>query len=201
MGVSKEELCAAYPNLYHMAHLDSWGGILKHGLLSTSALMTLFGIEGDDRKRIELRKREEGVEISHPDHGRAFIRDQKPIIESKLKDALEDCSIEDWYRLLNSLVFFWLNKDRLATLLSAKAYRDNPHLVLTLETLPLVRDYEHRIMLSPMNSGNTLPIAHKRGTKTFKSMRDYPFADDLPPGSAGWIIRHSPPVRGLLRLA
>lgn len=24
---------------------------------------------------------------------------------------------------------------------------------------------------------------------------------DLPPGSAGWIIRHSPPVRGLLRLA
>lgn len=30
---------------------------------------------------------------------------------------------------------------------------------------------------------------------------NFPEPSDLPPASAGWIIRHSPPVKGLLRLA
>jgi hypothetical protein len=179
MGVTKEELSAAYPYLYHMAAVNSWEGIRKHGLLSTSSLLTLFEVQGKSRERIELQRRNESVEISHPKHGSAVIRDQKPIIESKLKAALTDCKIEDWYLLLNGRVFFWLNRDRLATLLSAKEYRLKPHLVLTLETLPLVSEHEDKITLSPMNSGNTLPIAHKRGKSTFMTIKDYPFGDRL----------------------
>jgi len=51
--------------------------------------------------------------------------------------------------------------------------------VLTVETLPLARDYIASIMLSPMNSGNTVPIARPRGFTTLKKMSDYPFEQRL----------------------
>jgi uncharacterized protein DUF7002 len=179
MGVTPDELAAFYPYLYHMAEPGTWESICRHGLLSTSSLLTLFEFDGEARRPYEERKREESVEINHPCHGRAVLRDQKPIIESKLKFALQDCTLTDWYKLLNSRVFFWLSIDRLNTLLSARQYRGKPHTILTLETLPLALDYEASITLSPMNSGNTLPVAHPRGLATFRRMKDYPFAERL----------------------
>ncbi len=182
MAVTPQGLASLYPLLYHMAEPDSWESISKYGLLSTSALLTLFAINDAKRQEIESCKRAESIEIKHPTHGHAVIRDQKPIIESKLETALQDCTVEEWYRLLNKRVFFWLTMERLITLLSAREYRKKPHTILTLETLPLVTDYEASITLSPMNSGNTLPIAHPRGSKTFLSLKDYPFAERLKRG-------------------
>ena len=182
MGVTPEELAELYPRLYHMAEADSWESITRHGLLSTSALLDLFEINGEERLNIELRKRVRSHEIRHRNHGRAVVRDQKPIIESKLQASLKDCTLEEWYRLLNGRVFFWLTKERLDTLLSAKAYREKPHTVLTLDTRSLASDYAGSITLSPMNSGNTLPIAHPRGTATFSRMRDYPFQERVKRG-------------------
>jgi hypothetical protein len=177
MGVTPEELSQTYPRLYHMADAQSWESIQKHGLLSTSSLLDLFGVKGREREDIESRRRPESVPIVHEKHGRAVVRDNKPIIESKLRTALKNCTLEQWYRLLNKFVFFWLTPERLQTLLCARAYRDHPHAVLTVETLPFVRKYEQRIVLSPMNSGNTQPIAHERSPETFKKMRDYPFQE------------------------
>ncbi|MGD1079885.1 MAG: hypothetical protein ABR881_16295 [Candidatus Sulfotelmatobacter sp.] len=177
MGVTPEELSQTYPRLYHMADAQSWESIQKHGLLSTSSLLDLFGVEGREREDIESRRRPESVPIVHEKYGRAVVRDNKPIIESKLRTALKNCTLEQWYRLLNKFVFFWLTPERLQTLLCARGYRDHPHAVLTVETLPFVRKYEQRIVLSPMNSGNTQPIAHERSPETFKKMRDYPFQE------------------------
>jgi Family of unknown function (DUF7002) len=183
MGVTPEQLSEYYPRLYHMAESDSWDGINKHGLLSTSSLLTLFEIAGDERRKIELCKREGSKEITHERHGRAVIRDQKPIVESKLRTALGGhMTPEEWYGLLNGKVFFWLTVERLTTLLSAREYRSKPHLVLTLETLPLASAYENSITLTSINSGNTLPIAHPRGRATFKNMKDYPFAERVKRG-------------------
>lgn len=182
MGVTPEELAQLYPRLYHMAEADSWTSIAKYGLLSTSALLDLFEIKGEERENIESRRRERSYEITHPEHGRAIVRDQKPIVESKLQASLQDCTLEEWYRLLNGRVFFWLTEERLNTLLSAKEYREKPHTVLTLDTQSLARDYAKSITLSPMNSGNTLPIAHPRGTATFSRVQDYPFTERLKRG-------------------
>jgi hypothetical protein len=182
MGVTPEELSELYPRLYHMAEADSWESIMRFGLLSTSALLDRFGIDGDERQNIELLRRGRSYEISHPAHGRVVIRDQKPIIESKLHAALQNCTLEEWYKLLNGRVFFWLTKERLSTLLSARQYRDKPHTVLTLDTRSLAKDYVNSITLSPMNSGNTLPIAHPRGRATFSRMQDYPFQERLKRG-------------------
>jgi hypothetical protein len=177
MGVTPEELAQTYPRLYHMADAQSWESIQTHGLLSTSSLLDLFEVKGQQREDIEIRRRPESVPIVHDKHGRAVVRDNKPIIESKLRSALKDCTLEQWYRLLNKHVFFWLTRERLRTLLCARTYRDHPHAVLTLETLPFVRRYEQRIVLSPMNSGNTQPFAHERSPETFKKIRDYPFQE------------------------
>ena len=182
MGVTPKDLAAYYPHLFHMAEHGSWEGIRRHGLLSTSSLLSLFEITGDERHEIEVCKRKESRKIIHPVYGHAVIRDQKPIIESKLEAALRGCTAAEWYGLLNSRVFFWLNIKRLNTLLSAKEYRNKPHTVLTLETLPLVTHYETSITLSPMNSGNTLPIAHPRGPNTFRRMEEYPFRERLQRG-------------------
>src|ERR1700722_1231074 len=177
MGVIPEELSQTYPRLYHMADADSWQNIQKHGLLSTSSLLDLFGVKGREREDIESSRHPESVPIVHEKHGRAVVRDNKAIIESKLRTALRKCTLEQWYLLLNKFVFFWLTLERLQTLLCARGYRDHPHAVLTLETLLFVRKHEQRIVLSPMNSGNTQPIAHERSPETFKKMRDYPFRE------------------------
>jgi hypothetical protein len=177
MGVTPEELAQAYPRLYHMADAQSWESIRKHGLLSTSSLLDLYEVKDKERADIEIRRRPDSVPILHDKHGRAVVRDQKPLIESKLRKALTDCTLEQWYRLLNKYVFFWLTPERLQTLLCARAYRGHTHAVLTLETFSFVRRYEDRIVLSPMNSGNTQPIAHPRGTATFQKMGDYPFRE------------------------
>jgi hypothetical protein len=182
MGVTPEELATLYPRLYHMAEAGSWESIAKYGLLSTSALLDLFEIKGRERLHIESRRRAQSYELSHPTHGRAVVRDQKPIIESKLRAALRDCTVKRWYRLLNRRVFFWLSRERLNTLLSARQYREKPHTVLILDTRSLAQDYAASITLSPMNSGNTLPIAHPRGPHTFRRMQGYPFQERLKRG-------------------
>jgi len=177
MGVTPEELAEAYPLLYHMADAQSWPSIRKHGLLSTSALLDLFQVESLERTRIEAARRPESVTISSRKHGHAVVRDQKPLIESKLSKTLTGCTISGWHRLLNKHVFFWLTKERLQTLLCARAYRDAPHAVLTVRTLPFVQRYQKQIVLSPMNSGNTQPFAHPRSPAIFMRTQNYPFKE------------------------
>jgi hypothetical protein len=176
MGVTPEGLAEVYPKLYHMADAESWPSIRKHGLLSTTALLDLFELRGKQRADIERCRRPGCVPINHAVHGRAVVRDQIPLIESKLAKALP-CGYTptQWYQLLNQHVFFWLTESRLQTLLCAKAYRGKAHAVLTIDTLPFVNRYADGIVLSPMNSGNTQPIAHKRDPAIFQKMSHYPF--------------------------
>src|SRR5947208_561341 len=97
-GVSIAKLADAYPRLYHVTSEGSWPFIEKHGLLSTEALLDLFEIIGAQRDQILASRRPECVTIENPAHGRAIIRDQKPLIESRLRTALEDgLRPKDWY--------------------------------------------------------------------------------------------------------
>lgn len=187
IGVTIEELATKYPRLYHMAAVDSWASINKHGLLSTSRLLDLFEVPAGERVKIENAKRWESVPIEHKTLGRAIIRDQKPLSEAKLKGCLKSCDLQAWYKLLNSHVFFWLDIERLKTMMSAREYRGKTHTVLTIETEPLVRKYEPTITLCPLNSGSTSPIAHSRGPHSFKPLNEYPFAERLNRGTYGCV--------------
>lgn len=175
-----EDLIARYPTIFHMAAGGSWPNIRRHGLLSTQRLLDLFEIQGERRERIVAKKREECEFLEHCVHGRAVIRDQKPIIESKLRDSLQDgLSLYDWYRVLNERVFFWVRREQLDVLLGAQAYRDGRHEVLIVDTARLIRDYIANIELSPMNTGTTKPMAHPRGRATFLPPYQFPYKERL----------------------
>lgn len=172
-----QELIVNCPVLFHMAERGSWESIRERGLLSTSALLELFEIAGEQRARIEGARRPENVTISHPKFGTVVIRDQKPMDDRGLQRSLQDgLTPTDWYRILNSRVFFWLSQDRLHKLLSAGAYKHKEHDVLELETKALVKAYRKKITLSPMNSGCTKPIPHPRGLSTFLPIEKYPYS-------------------------
>jgi hypothetical protein len=158
-----------------MAEADTWPSIRKSGLLSTSALLDLYGIDGEERRRIESCRREECVTIQHDIYGPAVIRDQKPMSERALRKCLKGITPTEWYRLLNGKVFFWLTAERVSRLLSARAYRGREHTVLTIDTARLLQNHQREVTLSPINSGSTVYNPQPRGADTFQTLANYPF--------------------------
>src|SRR5258708_11983134 len=108
MGVTPEELSKHYPRLYHMAHRDSWAGIQRHGLLCTNALVDLFRVPPEKRAHILNEQRTKSFPIANPQYGRAVIRDQKPLIRSRLETCLAGCNFPQLLAILTSSVFFLL---------------------------------------------------------------------------------------------
>tara|TARA_R110001606_G_scaffold17805_1_gene68369 strand:- start:43 stop:711 length:669 start_codon:yes stop_codon:yes gene_type:complete len=173
-----EELMVDCPRLYHMAERGSWPSIAEHGLLSTSSLLDLYNLEGNERERIEAAHRPDSIPIRTIGLEGAVVRDQKPMSDNGLTKCLQDnLTPADWYKILNSKVFFWLTEDRLHRLLGAKTYRDSEHDVLVVNSRSLVEANRTRIWLCPMNSGCTKPFPHPRGISTFRKIPDYPYAE------------------------
>jgi hypothetical protein len=173
-----EELITYFPRLYHMAEAGTWESIRKHGLLSTSALLDGFQIDGEQRYKIESCHRPECVTITHPRRGSAVIRDQKPMSDAALRKCLlEGMTPREWYETLNGKVFFWVTRERLLVLLSARAYRNRRHCVLTLDTSRTLERHLPQVTLSPINSGCTVPNPQRRGRETFLPVGSYPFED------------------------
>ena len=171
------ELLRDCPVLYHMAEQGSWPSIRRHGLLSTSALLDLFGLDEASREAAEARRRPEKLVLALPGLGTAVLRDQKPMDDPSLRRCLQDgLTPEDWYRLLNGKVFFWLTRSRLDRLLNARPYRAETHIVLELDAAALVRAYAPDITLCAINSGATKPFPVARGRDTFLPIARYPYA-------------------------
>ena len=175
MGITPGELAARYPTLYHMASFGSWPRIQEYGLLSSSVLVEQFEVAGEESERLLTMQRNSSVVLNHKLHGSATLRDQKPLSYKSLQRCLIDCEAPEWYSLLNGRVFFWLNRERLYTLMSAREYIGKPHVVLSIDALPLVEKYKHVIEIAHMNTGNTRPFAHPRGRSTFKALGDYAY--------------------------
>jgi hypothetical protein len=170
------DLFTHFPRLWHMAEDGSWDSIRRHGLLSTSALLDLYEVDGERRLALEAQRRPDSVPISGEGLPDAVIRDQKPMRTSALAKCLVGgVTPEEWFRLLNERVFFWLSRDRLRGLLNARAYRGRPQIVLTLDTASVVAAHRPRIELSPINSGATIYNPQPRGRNTFLPIGDYPF--------------------------
>ncbi len=171
-----EEVIADCPTLFHMAERGSWCSIRERGLLSTSALLDLYGVSGAEREVIESTRRSASIPLEASGLPRAVVRDQLPMDDIGLLRCLPSCMApRDWYELLNSKVFFWLTRDRLHRLTSASTYRQKSHDVIEVDTRSLIDAHRERIWLCPMNSGNTKPFPHPRDESTFSRIADYPY--------------------------
>jgi len=172
-----EEIAANYPRLFHMANGGSWPSIRRHGLLSTRSLVDLYEVGGKRREEILGIRRRESLKLEHPEFDTAVVRDQLPLREKALEKCLTDMTLQEWLETLNSRVFFWLDEPHLESLLGAKAYREDAHDVITVDTAALVERDSTRIRLSPINSGSTLYNPRPRGSKTFMLIEEYPFEE------------------------
>lgn len=159
-----------------MAEAGSWPAIAREGLLSTSALLDRFEVEGPERVAIESRRRAEAVAIRHSRLGSAWIRDNKPINETVLRRTLAGMDLAGWYRMLNGRVFFWLTRERLDRLRGARPYRGRPHDILTIDTAALLRSHGEDVELAHLNTGAVHRGAkYPRGAGTFRRLGDYPW--------------------------
>lgn len=171
------ELISHCPTLYHMAERGSWGSIRERGLMSTSALLDYYNITGYKRENIERSHRPGSVHIKALGLPTAVIRDQGPMSDDGLRRALpEHLEPSDWYRLLNSKVFFWLTEERLHKLTSARLYRSREHDVLEVDSEALIESYRERIWFCPINSGCTRqPVPRIRDESTLSRIDTYPY--------------------------
>ena len=74
MAITREDLIKYFPRLYHMAEKGTRPSIKKRGLLSTTALLDLYGTKGKEREMIESLRRPDSVRIKHEEYGTAVIR-------------------------------------------------------------------------------------------------------------------------------
>lgn len=175
--MTEADLIETFPRLWHMAEDGSWPSIRAHGLLSTQALLDLYGVAGEARSALLSHRRPRSVPLARAGLPGAVVRDQKPLSDEGLRRCLDPgVTPRQWYETLNAHVFFWLSRGRLRRLLGARAYRDAPQTVLTLRTATLVAAHRDRIRLSPINSGATILKPQPRGAGTFRAIGEYDFA-------------------------
>ncbi len=158
-----------------MAEDGSWESIRELVLRTPSALLDSFEVGGAPRSRLESARRSEMGVVEHPEHGRALVRDNKPMQETVLERCLTGMTPRGWYETLNRRVFFWVDRRRLLRLLGARAYRDRAHLVLELDTAGLPRRHAQDVTLFAINSGATFAMnPAARGPETFRRIEDHP---------------------------
>jgi hypothetical protein len=176
MPISRAEFESAYPVLFHISLARDVEQIMRHGLLSTTALLDLCGIEGELRSRIEVYQRPKAISISHPVHGEFLTNDQAPMNASALAKCLTDLTPQQWCESLNSRIFLWPRRERVIRHIGAKLAAGTKRIVLAFDTRSLFETLDVDLFeLSPINSGNTMRKAAPRGSSTFRRFRDYPF--------------------------
>jgi hypothetical protein len=178
-NMNKQQLISYCPKIFHMAENDSWPNIKKNGLLSSSSLLTLYGYKDEQRNQLESCWRKDKTIITCKGLPNVILRDQKPMPPNELDKCLTDMSVSEWYKYLNSMVFFWTRWKNVEWLLSAREYRNKPHIIITINTNWIVDSYYDKIRLSSINSGSTIydpeknDAPHLRGKNTFKTVGSF----------------------------
>ena len=147
--------------MYHLVDAGNWPSVQRHGLLSTQGLLRLTGLSPAARKRISTAQRLRHTVLSDG----VAIRDQLPMPADALRKCLIGMTPAEWYSLLNGMVFFWCDRDRLNRQLSACGER--PQIVLTLDTKRLLARHAQRVTITPFNTGNARRKPAIRGRATF----------------------------------
>jgi hypothetical protein len=171
--VNETALIDIFPRLYHVTDGGAWPSVQTQGLLSTSALLDLYGVQGAARSAFESERRPTGMILKSDGLPDVLLRDQSPMSDKALFSCLDGMAPREWYRSLNAKVFFWTSMQRVQRLLTAKAGRDVAQLVLTIDTRSLVTAHPDRVLLSGMNTGSTIRRPLPRGPRTFLPVAEF----------------------------
>lgn len=158
----------ALPELaFHIADAENWPSIQRSGLHSTNVLLERTGLTGNEAARF-VGHRSAAMRLPSG----VLIRDQRPMPPPALARCLDPgLSTEDWYRLVNSKVFFWLDTSRLKRHLAA--CRGRPQIVVTLDLHRMLRRHGDRAFVTPFNVGSAMRRPALRGERTFVPLRTW----------------------------
>ena len=149
----------AIDTVYHLVDAANWASVQRRGLLSTRRLLAASGELDDEALR---RHRTAGQRLSCG----ALIRDQRPMPPAALARCLGDgLQPGDWYALLNSKVFFWLDRARLNR--QRQACGPAPQVVLVVDAARLLARHGDTASVTPINTGNAMRAAAPRNLTTF----------------------------------
>lgn len=149
------------PVVYHLAEAVNWPSIEREGLLSARALLEMAGITEEERRQIGREQRTGSLLLP----GGMVIRDQRPMPAAALERCLHGMTPAQWYELLNSQVFFWLDVERLNRMRMAS--HKQAQVVMTIDTARLLSHHSERVYLTPINTGNARRQPAQRGASTF----------------------------------
>jgi len=146
--------------VFHLAEAGNWPSIREHGLLSTRALLDLAGVRGAERARIERQQRRQSMMLPNG----AVVRDQNPMPPAALARCLHGLTATQWYVLLNSKVYFWVDAERLDRQRRACG---GAQVVLVIDAARLLERHGGRAAVTPFNTGNARRQPAARGNCTF----------------------------------
>ncbi|MGH6929557.1 MAG: DUF7002 family protein, partial [Dongiaceae bacterium] len=122
--------------------------------------LDLAGVRGGERTRIERHQRQQSMSLPNG----AMVRDQSPMPPAALARCLRGLAPSQWYALLNSKVFFWIDPERLNRQRRACG---GPQVVLVIDAAALLTRYNERAAVTPINTGNARRQPALRGLCTF----------------------------------
>lgn len=160
------------PFVYHMAYEENRDSIRRHGLLSTEALVDLLGLPGAERDLLLAKHRPSPTRLRNRSGELVVVRDQKPLNPNVLERHLTDMTLEQWFRKLNSFVFFWMKRERLDGMIACSEYCNLRTLVFKIRTADLLKAHPCACVTT-INTGNTKMMPVDRGTATFSPFRTY----------------------------
>ena len=135
-----------------------WPSVRAHGLLSANRLAAAAGYDAAAMRT----HRPAGLVLPSG----ARIRDQSPMPPRVLAPYLVDgLKPEDWYHLLNSQVFFWLDPERLNR--QRRACGEAPQRALVVNAVRMLEKHGARASVAAINTGNAMRAAAPRGLSTF----------------------------------
>jgi hypothetical protein len=200
------ELAQTYPRVYHVALARNQRLIARHGLRSTATLLNLAEpAQASRRRSLESARRATLAELPLADGTKAYLRDHLPINDKQLRRLLEPgTTLEDWYCLLNSRLFFWLALD--TAMEFAASYVDHDQVLFAFDTARLLAAPGLRVSLSEVNSGTTagkvprgqstfVPLAEAKAGKKFVELTvDGEIPDAMAACVERWTVIEGKPV-------
>jgi hypothetical protein len=144
---------------YHLVDASNWASVRKHGLMSARRLIEVCGATESGacrHHRPVSRRLASGV----------LLRDQRPMPPKALMRCLTSGLLpDDWFELLNSKVFFWLDPRRLNR--QRLACAASPQVALVVDAARLLMKYSASASITPINTGNALRSPAPRNLTTF----------------------------------
>ena len=172
--MTAEYLATSRPALFHTTDVSARAGIERYGLLSASELAALCGVQGDNAVELRERRRSQAITLPSSDGYEFVLRDQKPMSDKTLRKCLDD-SLEpsDWYRAVNSRVFFFVHPNKVTQLQSAKATAGSKKLLLKIDTKSFLSKYYEVCEVTTFNVGFALRKPVRRSLRSFIPLRRY----------------------------